>query len=118
MKVVEKPWGYEIWWAHAKGKYLGKTLEIKDGKRLSLQYHEQKDETIYVQNGRLTVFWSDIRDGKLTETILEEGESFRVRPGMIHRFSAEHGDVSIVEVSTDFPEDVVRLEDDYDRVED
>ena len=56
MKTVEKPWGREIWWAHAKGKYMGKTLEIKDGHRLSLQYHNDKDETIYVLKGRLTLF--------------------------------------------------------------
>ena len=57
MKTVDKPWE-EIWWAHAKGKYMGKTLEIKDGHRLSLQYHNDKDETIYVLKGRLTLFHS------------------------------------------------------------
>ncbi len=115
MKTVEKPWGKEVWWAHAKGKYMGKTLEIKDGNRLSLQLHREKDETIYVLSGRLTLFYSESRDGQLKETILEEGEAFRVRPFMVHRFSAQHGDVTLLEVSTDFPNDVVRLEDDYNR---
>ncbi len=115
MKTVEKPWGKEIWWAHARGKYMGKTLEINDGCRLSLQLHREKDETIYVLKGRLTLFYSEQKDGRLNEKILEEGEAFRVRPFMIHRFAAHHGDVTLLEVSTDFPNDVVRLEDDYDR---
>jgi len=117
-KIVDKPWGREVWWAHAKGKYMGKTLIIKHGNRLSLQYHIEKDETIHVLKGKLTLFWCDNhREGKLTETILEEGESFRVRPGTIHRFAAQDGDVTLLEVSTDYPEDVVRIEDDYNRVE-
>jgi len=115
MKIVDKPWGREIWWAHAKGKYMGKTLEISDGHRLSLQLHREKDETIYVLSGRLTLFHSKEKDGKLDEVILEEGEAFRVRPLTVHRFAAEHGDVTLLEVSTDFPNDVVRIEDDYSR---
>ena len=115
MKIVDKPWGREIWWAHAKGKYMGKTLEISDGHRLSLQLHREKDETIYVLSGRLTLFYSKEKDGKLDEVILEEGEAFRVRPLTVHRFAAEHGDVTLLEVSTDFPNDVVRIEDDYSR---
>ena len=53
MKKVDKPWGSEIWWAHSKGKYMGKILNIKKGHRLSLQYHTEKEETIYVLTGRL-----------------------------------------------------------------
>ena len=49
---VEKPWGYEVRWA-INEKYLGKLLFIKDGNRLSKQYHEVKDETIYVLEGNL-----------------------------------------------------------------
>ena len=94
---------------------MGKTLEIKQGHRLSLQYHQQKDETIYVQSGKLNLFYAEQKDGQLRETILNAGESFRVRPGTIHRFAADFGDVTLLEVSTDHPDDVVRLEDDYDR---
>ena len=115
MKIVDKPWGREIWWAHAKGKYMGKTLEIKDGHRLSLQYHNEKDETIYVLKGRLTLFHSGGVRESLKEEILEEGEAYRVRPMTVHRFAACHGDVTLLEVSTDYPKDVVRLEDDYRR---
>jgi D-lyxose ketol-isomerase len=61
------------------------------------------------------MFYSERRNGKLCELVLDTGESFRVRPGTLHRFSADFGDVVLLEVSTDHPEDVVRLEDDYNR---
>ena len=115
MKIVTKPWGREVWWAHAKNKYMGKLLEINDGHKLSLQYHNIKDETIYVLSGTLSLFYSARKDGELKEMKLEEGESFRVIPHTIHRFATQDGDVTLLEVSTDHPEDVVRLEDDYDR---
>ena len=123
-KVVDKPWGSEIWWAHAEGRYMGKTLYIKEGHRLSLQLHEKKDETIYVLQGRLKLIYGNfpkyndllltVEEG-LKEIYLEAGESFRVEPYTIHRFCAESQDVVLLEVSTDYPNDVVRMQDDYSR---
>jgi len=118
MKIIEKPWGREIWWAHVNTKYLGKILEIKNGHQLSLQYHQIKEETIYVLKGSLTLFHAEQRSGQIKKEVLVEGETFHVRPLAIHRFAAETGDVTLIEVSTDFPEDVVRLEDDYNRYND
>lgn len=115
MKKVEKPWGSEIWWAHSKGKYMGKVLNIKQGHRLSLQYHTQKEETIYVLSGTLKLTYSATKDGEIKTCLLEEGESYHVYPMSVHRFEAHGGDVMLVEVSTDFPEDVVRISDDYRR---
>jgi len=106
---VEKPWGHEIRWA-INDKYLGKILHINAGQRLSLQYHEVKDETIYVLEGTLIVH------GKDNITILDQGDSLRIQPGTIHRFCAPPSDhVKLVEVSTPEIDDVVRLEDDYGR---
>ncbi|MEE8386498.1 MAG: cupin, partial [Dehalococcoidia bacterium] len=45
MKHVDKPWGHEVWFAHTE-RYVGKILVIEAGKRLSLQYHRVKDESI------------------------------------------------------------------------
>ena len=78
---VEKPWGHEIRWAITE-KYLGKILHINAGQQLSLQYHEVKDESIYVLEGTLLV------KDKERVRILEEGESMRIQPGTIHRFCA------------------------------
>lgn len=113
IRKVEKPWGHEIVWAENE-KYLGKILYIKEGHRLSRQYHEKKDETIFVLEGRLFVEIGDAEDpAKFT---LSEGKSERIMPGAIHRFCATCGtDVKLIEVSTPEIDDVVRLEDDYDR---
>ncbi|QDP63410.1 MAG: putative nucleotidyltransferase [Prokaryotic dsDNA virus sp.] len=119
MKVVNKPWGSEIWWAHAEGKYMGKILNITKGNRLSLQYHDVKDETVYVLKGTLTLETASSPDTALlvgTESkTLHVGEVFRVLPKTVHRFCANISDVTLLEVSTDHPDDVVRVQDDYDR---
>ena len=116
MKIVNKPWGWEEIWAETKD-YVGKILHINEGQRLSLQLHEQKEETIKVLSGTLEVVHSDHRrDGQIISEILQEGDVFHVEPMTIHRFCATQGtDVKIVEVSTNHLEDVVRLEDDYSR---
>ena len=108
---VEKPWGHEIRWA-VNDKYIGKILHIKRGGRLSRQYHEVKDETIYVQNGVLIMEIGNPPE----QIILKEGQSYRIEPNTIHRFMAPtESYVNLIEVSTPEIDDVVRLEDDYGR---
>jgi len=108
-ETIFKPWGREIRWA-ITDKYLGKILHINPGHQLSLQYHEVKDESIYVLEGTLIV-----KDGERA-VILEEGDSMRIQPGTVHRFCAPNGThVKLIEVSTPEIDDVVRLEDDYGR---
>ena len=107
--VTEKPWGYEKLWAHTS-EYVGKILFIKAGHRLSKQYHEKKEETIYVLKGVLSIY-----DEADKVTTLAPGQSFHVIPGQIHRFGATFANVELIEVSTNHLDDVVRLEDDYRR---
>lgn len=110
-KRVEKPWGYELWWAHNE-RYVGKLLHIKAGAQLSLQYHERKDETIHLFRGQMVLV---LGDGKaLVDHAMREGESYRVRPGTVHRMRAVT-DCDVLEVSTPEVEDVVRVQDDYGR---
>ncbi|MDE2238252.1 MAG: cupin, partial [Elusimicrobia bacterium] len=52
VRRVAKPWGHELWWARTKD-YIGKLIVVEKGRRLSLQYHNRKRETIYVLRGRL-----------------------------------------------------------------
>jgi quercetin dioxygenase-like cupin family protein len=112
-KFVSKPWGHEIIWAETKD-YVGKVLSIKHGHKLSRQYHEVKEETIYVIYGTLKL---EIGKGEsIEEHQIPRGEAFHITPGLVHRFSAEYGDVELMEVSTPYLDDVVRLEDDYRRV--
>jgi len=112
MRIVEKPWGHEKIWAETS-KYVGKILTIDTGHRLSLQYHEIKEETIMVLTGTLRIWVSD-SDRDFFD--LTQGEVYHVRPKQIHRFGAtSFGPVSIIEVSSPEIDDVVRLSDDYKR---
>ena len=114
-KRVEKPWGWELWWAHTD-HYVAKMLFIREGQQLSLQYHEVKDEVVYVQEGRMALL-VDEKDGEgLRRLEMGPGDGFHIRPGTIHRMIAIT-DVMVLEASTPEVEDVVRLEDAYGRVE-
>jgi len=114
---VTKPWGHEEIWTQTS-RYVGKILFIKRGQRLSRQYHKVKEETIMVLEGTLTCEHGPYFDGdKVYTERMSPGDIFHVPTGTIHRFCAEGGDVRIVEVSTPEIGDVVRLEDDYRRIE-
>ncbi|HWP62736.1 MAG TPA: cupin domain-containing protein [Candidatus Binatia bacterium] len=110
--IVPKPWGHELIWAHTD-RYVGKILVIEAGKRLSLQYHERKDESIYVISGRLRLHLAD-ETGIVRTEELGPGEFRRVPTGRVHRYEAIER-VELCEVSTTELDDVVRLEDDYGR---
>ncbi len=109
---VEKPWGHELIWAHSD-RYVGKILHIKAREALSLQYHERKDETIHVLKGQLEFQVGESEDD-LREVKLEEGMSFRITPGTLHRMIAIT-DCDLLEASTPELDDVVRVEDRYGR---
>jgi mannose-6-phosphate isomerase-like protein (cupin superfamily) len=110
---VEKPWGHETIWAETS-QYVGKILHVKAGEALSLQYHREKDETIYLLSGRMR-FWTAPLGSDLTEVSLQAGESYRIGPGTVHRMEAID-DCDILEASTPHLEDVVRIQDRYGRV--
>ncbi len=109
---VDKPWGHEDIWA-TTDRYLGKILSIRRGRRLSLQLHRRKDESIYVLRGRLRLTLEN-ETGQLEIEELGPGEARRILPGRQHRFEAIE-DTDLVEVSTPEIDDVVRLADDYGR---
>ena len=108
---VEKPWGYELHWAKTD-RYVGKLIHVNAGHALSLQYHNLKDETIYLHSGKLLF---EIQEGptRVTREMLP-GERVHITPKTIHRMTAVE-DSDIFEVSTPEIYDVVRLEDRYGR---
>jgi len=108
---VEKPWGHELIWAKTD-RYVGKILHIEPGHLLSLQYHEKKDETIFVLRGAI-IFRVQVGD-ELTERPMREGELYHVTPGTVHQMEAIEV-TDLLEVSTPELDDVVRLEDRYGR---
>jgi mannose-6-phosphate isomerase len=111
---VEKPWGYELVYA-ATDRYLGKIIFIRAGEQLSLQFHKEKDETLYVHSGRVEFEIGD--PGKPMDIeVVAPGRAFHLPPGTVHRLRALEDSV-ILEVSTPDVNDVVRLEDRYGRVQ-
>lgn len=112
VRRVDKPWGHELVWAHTD-RYVGKILHIQAGHKLSLQYHEVKEETLYLQSGTMDLEW--FREGDAPEVRrMQPGEVFHVSPRLRHRMTAVT-DCDLFEVSTPELGDVVRLEDAYGR---
>ena len=111
IRRVDKPWGYEIIFAHTD-RYVGKILHVDAGQALSLQYHEIKDETLYLAQGEIELVVEE--DGSLVSRTLRGGDSYHITPGTRHRMVALE-DTDIVEVSTTELDDVVRLQDRYGR---
>ncbi|MDQ5885804.1 MAG: mannose-6-phosphate isomerase [Patescibacteria group bacterium] len=112
-KRINKPWGYEIHWVPAELPYMGKVLHINEGARLSLQIHDQKQESWFLIKGKAKVIWED-NNGKLTETVLSEGVGYSTSVGQKHRLVGI-SDCDIIEVSTPELGTTWRLEDDYSR---
>jgi mannose-6-phosphate isomerase-like protein (cupin superfamily) len=110
---VEKPWGWELIWAHTD-VYVGKVLFVRAGHSLSLQFHREKDESWYVESGRAKLELGDTGKAVLNTEVISAGAGFRFRPGTVHRVTAIE-DTTILEVSTPQLDDVVRLEDAYGR---
>lgn len=110
---IDKPWGYELIWAETD-LYVGKLLHVHAGESLSLQFHEEKDETLFLLEGEVRM---DLGAGvnSLERVPFEEGANLRIRPGTLHRIEAVT-DATILEASTTELDDVVRIRDRYGRV--
>ena len=111
-RKVDKPWGWELVWAEAED-YVGKLLFVRAGESLSLQYHEVKDESWLVHEGRARLELGEV-GGELETVEIEPGDTYRFRPRTVHRVTAVE-DTLVIEVSTNHLTDVVRLEDKYGR---
>ena len=109
---VEKPWGWELVWAETE-HYVGKLLFVRAGEALSLQYHERKDESWLVREGRARLELGEV-GGELEVVEIEAGDAFRFPPRTVHRVTTLE-DTLVVEVSTPQLDDVVRVEDRYGR---
>jgi mannose-6-phosphate isomerase len=114
VRRVEKPWGYELIYG-LTDRYCGKILFVRKGEQLSLQFHREKDEVIYVHQGRVELEIGE--PGRTPDTeVIGPGRAFRISPGVVHRWSALE-DSLVLEVSSPEIDDVVRLEDRYGRAE-
>jgi mannose-6-phosphate isomerase len=111
-KVVQKPWGKEIWLA-LNEYYCYKRIHINAGTKTSFQYHEKKRETNYIISGEAEV-WLENAEGVIEKIQMKAGDFFNVTPPRKHRVIALT-DLILQEVSTPEVDDVIRLEDDAGR---
>jgi mannose-6-phosphate isomerase len=114
VRRIDKPWGHEIVYA-LTDRYCGKVLFLRAGEELSLQFHREKDEVIYVHEGRIELEIGE-RGGPLDREVVGPGRAFRLEPGVVHRWRALEDSV-VLETSTPEVADVVRLEDRYGRAD-
>ena len=135
VKKVTKPWGYEKWIADGTPnfKYALKEIYFKTGYKTSIQFHEFKEETNYVQSGEGIFYYStndiDIKKFQNHEYSKEEidqiinnlqkiklipGVVVHVKPSTVHRVEAVT-DLTVIEASTVELDDVYRLNDEWGR---
>ena len=113
---VEKPWGSETIWAHTQ-HYVGKILKVNCGEALSIQYHNHKDETMYILSGKGYIRFYKLEDAHpvvIKEMIVSEGDMVHISPTQIHNVEAIT-DMEILEASTNHLDDLVRIRDRYNR---
>tara|TARA_B100000242_G_scaffold10643_1_gene6824 strand:- start:417 stop:764 length:348 start_codon:yes stop_codon:yes gene_type:complete len=111
-KIIKKPWGQEEL-IEINDRYMMKKLTMYSGHRCSTQYHNIKQETIYVLSGKLKISFGS-RIDNLRSKIFLGGETITIAPKLIHRMEAIEDSIYL-EASTPEMDDVVRLQDDYER---
>ncbi len=110
---VPKPWGHELIFTPTSLPYAGKVLHVAAGKRLSLQIHDVKTETLLLLSGSAWLLLEG-DSGELWDIEMELGVGYTVAPGRKHRITAI-SDSMILECSTPETGTTIRLEDDYGR---
>ncbi len=113
-KIIERPWGIEKVITET-AYYIVREITIKKGKAVSMQYHREKVETLYVLSGSATYWLKKVGEEEFTTKVAKKGDILEHRPYEVHRERALE-DFTFIEISTTQAEDIVRLEDDYGRI--
>lgn len=110
---VKKPWGYELILTPDESPVTGKILNLDDGKRFSLQYHDKKRETLTLISGEAYIILENW-EGEMKKIRMEQNKGYFIRPFQKHRCQGIK-DCFIIEASTREEGKTVRIEDDYAR---
>ncbi len=113
VKRIEKPWGYELHWVRETAPYMGKIMHINAGETLSLQVHDQKQESYLMMSGRAKLIWEDSK-GVMIETEMKPSMGYATSVGQKHRIEGIT-DCDIIEASTPEKGTTWRLWDRYAR---
>ena len=106
-----RDWGKEEVLFVSPGKYSFKKLTRKKGAKGGLQYHHKKHEGGFVVSGQMLVRYDD-GSGKLVERICGPGDVVEIPQGAVHQEEAVT-DCVVIEVSTPYFNDRVRVEEQY-----
>ncbi len=111
IKNDTRPWGFFRQFTENEPSTI-KIISVDAGHRLSLQYHNKRDEFWVVLSGNPV-----IRIGE-TVTHAIAGEEFSIPKKTNHRIEALENNVQVLEIAFgDFDEnDIVRIEDAYGRI--
>lgn len=110
---IEKPWGYELILTPPEAKATAKILHLNNGCRFSLQFHEEKSETLILSGGEAEIIWGESKDN-LTSEPMSKNQGYFIPAKLIHRIRAIT-DCDIFESSTKEEGKTIRIEDDYKR---
>ncbi len=111
--IIDKPWGQEIILTSPSSPYTGKILKINSGHRLSLQAHEEKEETLTLFSGQVTLAIGPDPEN-LQETQMKPLHGYTIPKNTTHRLVC-HEDCIVFEASTPEKGTTKRIEDDYKR---
>lgn len=112
-KKIEKPWGHEVIFTPPQDGRLGKILFVTAGRRLSLQYHDAKEETLCLMSGKALI-WLENEAGEIEKMPMELHKGYAVALMQKHRIEAVE-DSFVIESSGEEKGNTFRLEDDYAR---
>ena len=101
-------WGYELWIENNE-KYCNKLLILNKGFESSWHYHERKDETFVILKGAVSLTYANGINEKTKTIILNEGNKFRLKPGVVHTFKSLASKSIVMEISTTDDGDNVKL---------
>lgn len=111
--TAHRPWGSYTVLENERG-YKIKRIEVKPGKKLSLQKHLHRSEHWVVLSGTASVIVGD------EKRLVRPNESTYIKVGQIHRLANE-GKIPVVLIEAQVGEyteedDIIRLEDEFKRV--
>jgi len=113
MEHDKRPWG-EYFVLEDSDTHKVKRIEVKQGGRLSYQYHRKRSEVWTIVRGQGTITLND------EVNIYMQGDVIEIPQGARHRIENSSEELLIfieVQLGSYFGEDdIVRIEDDYDRV--
>ena len=101
-------WGYELW-VENNEKYCNKLLILNKGFESSWHYHKRKDETFVILEGKVSLTYASSKDAPTQTIVLNPGNKFRIKPGVVHTFKSLTLKSIVMEISTTDDDDNLKL---------